>query len=350
MSQITYADAGVNIEAGNEAVRRIKDGVHSTFSPHVIGGLGGFGAMYDLKAALQDYDHPVMVQSIDGVGTKTIVARMANNFSTLGQDLLSACANDILVLGAKTLTMLDYVANDTLNPQTIETFVKGLCVACRDNHVSLVGGETAEMPDTYLPGEHDLVGVVTGVVDKARIIDGSRIQPGDVVLGVASSGLHTNGFSLARKLMFDVGQYQIDQHIEALGQTVADALLAPHINYANPVHALLDAGVDIKGMAHITGGGLLENVPRVLPDHVDVEIQLGSWPALPLFDLLCDLGKIGTDEAHRAFNMGIGWVMVMPESEQARCEAILAEWPDFPVYRIGQVVVGKGSVSLLSAC
>lgn len=340
MSQITYADAGVDIEAGNEAVRRIKSAVHSTFTSNVIGGLGGFGAMFDLAPIAKAYEHPVMVQSIDGVGTKTIVARMANQFDTLGHDLLSACANDILVLGAKTLTMLDYIANDKLDPAVIEVIVKGMADVCRDEGVALVGGETAEMPDTYLPGEHDLVGVVTGVVDKHKIIDGSQIKVGDKVLGLASSGLHTNGFSLARKLFFDVAKFDIHQHIDALGQTAADALLAPHINYAKPVHHLLDNGIEIKGMAHITGGGLIENVPRVLPEGCGVSIQLGSWPALPLFTLLCELGQLDHQEAYRAFNMGIGWVMIVSPEDVARVQAELGS---MPCYEIGEVIADSAS-------
>ncbi len=344
MSQVTYADAGVDIEAGNEVVRRIKSAVQATFSPHVIGGIGGFGAMFDLKSALSGYNHPVMVQSIDGVGTKTIVARMAGQFAHLGHDLLSACANDILVLGAKTLTMLDYVANDKLNPDTVETIVKSMAEACRVNGVSLVGGETAEMPDTYLPGEHDLVGVVTGVVELDAIIDGRTIAPGHVVYGLASSGLHTNGFSLARKLLFEVGGYAIDAELDTVGQTVAEALLAPHINYSSIVHAVLDAGVQVAGMAHITGGGVLENIPRVLPSGCGVNIALDSWSAPPLFARLCELGQLPIDEAYRAFNMGIGWVIVVAPEQVSALESVLAEQAEMPYYRIGEVVPAAQSV------
>ncbi len=341
MSQVTYADAGVDIEAGNEVVNRIKSSVQQTFSPHVMGGLGGFGAMYDLKAALADYQHPVMVQSIDGVGTKTIVARMAGQYGHLGHDLLSACANDILVLGAKTLTMLDYVANDKLNPDIVAQIVLSMAAACQQNGVSLVGGETAEMPDTYLPGEHDLVGVVTGIVEKDKIIDGRCIEPGHVVLGLASSGLHTNGFSLARKLIFEVGGYGIGDRLEPLQQTVAEALLAPHINYSQVVHAALAAKVEIAGMAHITGGGLLENIPRVLPQGCAVDIDRTSWTVPPLFTLLCELGQLPVTEAYRAFNMGIGWVMIVPPDQVNALESVLASDGDTTYYRIGQVVASS---------
>lgn len=341
MSKVTYADAGVDIEAGNEVVRRIKSSVQKTFSNHVIGGLGGFGAMYDLKSALADYDHPVMVQSIDGVGTKTIVARMAGQYGNLGHDLLSACANDILVLGAKTLTMLDYIANDKLNPDTVEKIVLGMAEACQQNGVSLVGGETAEMPDTYLPGEHDLVGIVTGVIDKNNIIDGSTIEPGYLVYGLASSGLHTNGFSLARKLMFEVGGYGINDWLAPLKQTVAEALLAPHINYSQVVHAVLDAEVKIAGMAHITGGGLIENLPRVLPQGCAVDVALDSWPEPPLFALLKKLGQIPVEEAYRAFNMGIGWVMIIAPDQATKLESILQHHGNMAYYRIGHIIASQ---------
>jgi len=344
---ITYEDAGVNIAAGNEAVARIKDHVKYTFSSHVMGGVGGFGAMYDLKAALVDYQHPIMVQSIDGVGTKAIVARMAERFDQLGYDLLSACANDILVFGAKTLTMLDYIANDKLDPAHIEVIVKGMSEACAQNGVSLIGGETAEMPDTYLPGEHDLVGIVTGVVEKNSIVDGRALQPGDVVMGFASSGLHTNGFSLARKLLFDVAGYEIHQQLPLLGCSVAEALLEPHINYAHPVHALLDAGVTIHGMAHITGGGLLENIPRILPAGTAVEIDTQSWVVPPLFKLLVKLGELPQEERYRTLNMGIGYVIIMPDDAVAEFETILKSFPAFEYQQIGRVIIGSQDVTLL---
>lgn len=344
---ITYESSGVNISAGNETVSRIKKPVAETFSSHVMGGIGGFGAMFDLKAALADYQHPVMVQSIDGVGTKAIVAKKAGFYKNLGHDLLSAAANDILVLGAKTLTMLDYIANDRLDPDVVETIVLSVCEACKANGVSLVGGEMAEMPDTYFPGEHDLVGVVTGVVDKDKIIDGRAVQVGDVVYGFASSGLHTNGFSLARKILFEVGGFDVDKHVLELGQTIGEALLMPHINYNNPVHAMIDAGCDIHGMAHITGGGLLENIPRVLPVGCAVDVELGSWKGLPIFDLMQQIGQVDQKEMFRTFNMGIGWVVIGPESLGEKAAAALADMPEFKLLPIGKVVAGEQVVSLV---
>ncbi|MEE3203767.1 MAG: phosphoribosylformylglycinamidine cyclo-ligase, partial [Candidatus Neomarinimicrobiota bacterium] len=279
-----YKAGGVDIDAGNEAVARIKDEVKTTFTSNVLTGLGSFGSLYDLKPILESYNNPVMVQSIDGVGTKTIIARKLKKFDTIGMDLLSACANDILVMGARPLTFLDYIANDKLKPDIIEEILSGMVKACKETGVSLVGGETAEMPDTYLPGEHDLVGVITGVMEKDKIITGESIKPGDLVLGLPSNGLHTNGYSLARKLFFEIGGYGVNDTIPELKKSVGLTLLEPHINYTNHVFAVLDKDINVKGIAHITGGGLVENIPRILPDDCGVEIQKGSWPILPVFD------------------------------------------------------------------
>lgn len=235
MTAIDYKAAGVDIEAGNEAVKRIKKAVESTFSPQVLTGIGSFGAMYDLKSIVSDYRHPVLVQSIDGVGTKMMVAKKMQKFDTIGMDLVSATTNDIIVLGAKPLTLLDYIANDQLKPEVIEQIVLGMVKACKENGISLVGGETAEMPGTYLPGEHDLVGIITGVVEKDEAILGKDIAEGDVVMAFSSSGLHTNGYSLARKLLFDVAGYTVETPLKELEQTVGEALLMPHINYTRPV-------------------------------------------------------------------------------------------------------------------
>jgi phosphoribosylformylglycinamidine cyclo-ligase len=311
MSKIDYKSAGVDIDAGNEAVDRIKDGVKSTFTSNVLTGLGSFGSLYDLKPILEKYDHPVMVQSIDGVGTKIIIARKLGKFDTIGIDLLSAAANDILVMGARPLTFLDYIANDKLKPKIVEEIVSGMVKACKETGVSLVGGETAEMPDTYLPGEHDLVGIITGVVEKDKIITGENIKYGDVVLGLPSNGLHTNGYSFARKLFFEIGKYDVNDTIPELEKSVGLTLLEPHINYTNHVFSVLDKGIDIKGVAHITGGGLVENIPRILPDGCGVEVQNGSWPVLPVFNVMQSIGNVDKNEMFRAFNMGIGMVLIV---------------------------------------
>jgi len=344
---IDYKSAGVNIEAGNEAVKRIKGSVESTFSDAVLTPIGSFGALYDLQSIMRDYQEPVLVQSIDGVGTKTIIARMMQKFDTLGMDLVSATANDIIVLGAKPLTLLDYIANDKLQPETVEALVNGMVKACRENHISLVGGETAEMPGTYLPGEHDLVGVITGVVEKSKVISGKTIQPGDTVFGFTSSGLHTNGYSLARKLLFDVHQFPIDRYVDELQKTIGEALLEPHINYTRPILQLLEKNTPIKGMAHITGGGLLENVPRILPNGCAVEIRKNAWPESPLFSLLCGLGKLPDHESYRTFNMGIGMVLIGDKNMFANTDFILKQYPEFQLYEIGTVIEGVRKVTLV---
>ena len=345
MDKVDYKSAGVNIDAGNEAVNRIKDGVKSTFTSNVLTGLGSFGSLYDLKPILDNYENPVMVQSIDGVGTKTIIARKLGKFDTIGIDLLSAAANDILVMGARPLTFLDYIANDKLNPKTIEEIVSGMVKACKNTGVSLVGGETAEMPDTYLPGEHDLVGIITGVVEKEKIITGENIKPGDVLLGLPSNGLHTNGYSFARKLFFEIGGYCVNDTIPELEKSIGLTLLEPHINYTNHVFATLDAGIDVKGIAHITGGGLVENIPRILPNGCGVEIQKGSWPNIPVFNVMQSIGDVDEDEMYRAFNMGIGMTFIVSSDDIGAVSGALKDLTD--VYEIGSVVNAENKVLLV---
>ena len=344
MGKENYKSAGVDIDAGNEAVNRIKDSVNSTFTSSVLTGLGGFGSLYDLKPILENYNNPVMVQSIDGVGTKTIVARKLGKFDTIGIDLLSAAVNDILVLGARPLTFLDYIANDRMKPVIIEEIMSGMVKACKDIGVSLVGGETAEMPDTYLPGEHDLVGVITGVVEKEKIITGENIKPGDVVLGLPSNGLHTNGFSFARKLFFEIGGYDVNNTIPELEKSVGLTLLEPHINYTNHVFAILNAGINVKGIAHITGGGLVENIPRILPDGCGVEIQKGSWPSVPVFDVMQSMGDVDEYEMFRVFNMGIGMTFIVTPDDVSAVKDVLKYLTE--VYEIGFIVSGKNKVVL----
>jgi len=344
MGKIDYKSSGVDIDAGNQSVDRIKDGVRSTFTSNVLNGLGSFGSLYDLTPILQNYKNPVMVQSIDGVGTKTIIARKLGKFDTIGIDLLSACTNDILVMGAKPLTFLDYIANDKLKPDIVEEIVSGMVKACRETSVSLVGGETAEMPDTYLPGEHDLVGIVTGVVEKDRIITGDTILPGDVVLGLPSSGLHTNGYSLARKLFFEIGGYNVHDTIPEFDKSVGLTLLEPHINYTNHVFAALDKDIKIKGVAHITGGGLVENIPRILPDECGVKIQKGSLPSLPVFDVMQSIGDVDENEMFRAFNMGVGMVFIVDRTDVNAVKSALSDLTK--VCEIGVVISGENEVIL----
>ena len=336
-----YKSAGVDINAGNKAVENIKKGVQSTFTTNVLTGLGGFGSLYDLKSIIDDYENPVLVQSIDGVGTKAIIARKLRKFNTIGVDLLSACANDILVMGARPLTFLDYIANDKLRPDIIEEMVNGMVDACLDTGVSLVGGETAEMPDTYLPGEHDLVGVITGVVEKNKIITGQAIHPSDVVLGLQSSGLHTNGYSLARKLFFEIGGYDVNDTIPELEKSIGLTLLEPHINYTNNIFSLLDKDIEVKGIAHITGGGLIENIPRILPDGCCVEIHKGSWPAVPIFNVMQSIGNVDENEMYHAFNMGIGMIIIAAPDQVNSIKKIV------DVHEIGFVFAGENQVNII---
>ena len=340
--KIDYKSAGVDIDAGNNAVELIKDKVKSTHSKEVLTGIGSFGSLFNLKDILIRYKEPVMVQSIDGVGTKTIIARKMNKFNTIGIDLLSACANDILVMGAKPLTFLDYIANDKLKPKIVAEIVEGMTHACRDTGVSLVGGETAEMPDTYLPGEHDLVGIITGIVDKEKIITGKNISPGDVLVGLPSNGLHTNGYSLAREIFFKRKAYNVDTYIDSLKSTVGEALLKPHINYTNHVFKVLEKNIEIKGIAHITGGGLTENIPRILPDNCSVKIKKETWPKLGLFSVLQNLGNVDEDEMYRAFNMGIGMVFIVNKNSIKNIRDTLESITQ--VYEIGEVIEGKNIV------
>ena len=336
-----YKSAGVDINAGNKAVENIKKSVRSTFTTNVLTGLGGFGSLYDLKSIIDDYENPVLVQSIDGVGTKAIIARKLRKFNTIGVDLLSACANDILAMGARPLTFLDYIANDKLRPDIIEEMVNGMVDACLDTGVSLVGGETAEMPDTYLSGEHDLVGVITGVVEKNKIITGQAIHPSDVVLGLQSSGLHTNGYSLARKLFFEIGGYDVNDTIPELEKSIGLTLLEPHINYTNNIFSLLDKDIEVKGIAHITGGGLIENIPRILPDGCCVEIHKGSWPAVPIFNVMQSIGNVDENEMYHAFNMGIGMIIIAAPDQVNNIKKIV------DVHEIGFVFTGENQVNIV---
>ncbi|HHF7345652.1 TPA: phosphoribosylformylglycinamidine cyclo-ligase [Legionella feeleii] len=347
MSSIDYKMAGVDVEAGNEAVRRIKQAVESTFSPQVLTGIGSFGALYDLKYLMQHYDHPVLVQSIDGVGTKMMVAKKMQKFDTIGIDLVSATTNDILVMGAKPLTLLDYIANDKLKPLIVEQIVKGIASACRNEGISLVGGETAEMPGTYLPGEFDLVGVVTGVVEKDKAILGKDICAGDLVLAFPSSGLHTNGYSLARKLLFDIAGYNVESRFQDFTHTIGEELLIPHLNYTQPILKILEKNLPIKGMAHITGGGLLENIPRILPSDCSVEIIKKQIPEQPLFNLLRKLGNLDDNQMYRTFNMGAGLVLFLAPEVLSSVQEVLLDFPSFPLYEIGHVVKGDRKVQLL---
>ncbi|MDE1161792.1 MAG: phosphoribosylformylglycinamidine cyclo-ligase [Acidobacteriaceae bacterium] len=341
---IDYKSAGVDIEAGNEAVRRMKQHVARTHSPAVLTGLGSFGSLFSLREATEGLANPVMVQSTDGVGTKTKVAVMAGRYEDLGRDLVAAVAGDIAVLGAKPLTFLDYLGVHKVEPHIIEELVRGMSDACAEAGIALVGGETAEMPAVYAPGELDVVGFITGVVDRTKLLDGSTTQAGDVVYGVQSTGLHTNGWSLARKLLFDVAGHGIhDTPAELGGKSLADVLLAPHANYVQPIRRALDTGLPIRGMAHITGGGLVENTPRVLPEGLGADININAWDGQPIFAMMQGLGNIDREEMHRVFNMGIGLAVIAPAGLLSELSAAFAP---FKVWEIGSITDAHTGVQL----
>ncbi len=336
MKKIDYKSAGVDIDAGNKSVDLIKNSVKSTFNKNVLTGIGSFGSLYNLKNIIAEYENPILVQSIDGVGTKTIIARKMKKYDTIGIDLVSACCNDITVMGALPLTFLDYIANDKLNPSIIKEIVDGMASACRENNIALVGGETAEMPDTYLSGEHDLVGIITGIVDENDIIDGSKIRKSDIVLGLPSTGLQTNGYSLARKLFFEVEEYNVSNAISGLDKSIGETLLEPSYVYNNYIQLLLQNKIQINGMAHISGGGLVENIPRILPSDCSVEIKKETWPVLPVFRTMQDIGNIDENEMYRTFNMGVGMVLIVSAEQKQKIFSMLKRKID--VYEIGNVV------------
>ena len=336
-----YKAAGVDIDAGNETVRRIKTLARSTFTPGVLSEIGSFGGLFRLDR--ERYQEPVLVSSADGVGTKLKVAFMTGRHDTVGADLVNHCVNDILVQGAEPLFFLDYLATGKLSPEVAEQVVAGIARACRENGCALVGGETAEMPGFYGAGEYDIAGFIVGVVERSKVIDGRGILPGDVLVGLSSAGLHTNGYSLARRVLFEMAGWTPDTFVEEIGTTVGDALLAPHRSYLKLVQPLLGRG-QVKGMAHITGGGLTENLPRVLPEGCAVEIDLRSWTVPPIFEVLQRRGGITTDEMFRAFNMGVGLVIVCTARDAQRVVNMLSQAGERNAIRLGFVVAGERSV------
>jgi phosphoribosylformylglycinamidine cyclo-ligase len=340
---ITYSDAGVSIDAANAAVERIKRLARGTFNARTLSEIGTFGGMFD--GAFPGMRSPVLVASADGVGTKLKVAFMTGIHDTVGRDLVNHCTNDILVQGARPLFFMDYVATGVLSPDVIVAVVEGIAAGCRENNCVLLGGETAEMPGFYAEGEYDVAGFIVGVVDREKVIDGHSIAPGDVALALPSSGLHTNGYSLARKLFFEVAGHAPDTRLDSLGSTIAEALLAPHKSYLRPLEGILDTGI-IKGLAHITGGGLLENVPRILPEGTAVEVRRGSWPVPPVFEVMREIGNVSEHEMYRTFNMGAGMVVVCSAAD---AETIVKHLDNLnePCYQIGRIIEGSRQVSLV---
>lgn len=343
MKPATYSDAGVDIDAATRATDKIKELARTTFNVRTLSEIGSFGGMFD--GAFPQMRQPVLVASADGVGTKLKIAFVTGIHNTIGRDLVNHCTNDILVQGARPLFFLDYIATGKLTPETVAAIVAGIADGCRENGCVLLGGETAEMPGFYADGEYDVAGFIVGVVDRERVIDGKSIVAGDIVLALPSVGLHTNGYSLARKLFFEIAGHEADTYLEELGSTIGAALLQPHVSYLRHLEGLLDSGA-IKGLAHITGGGLTDNIPRILPPGVAVEINRGSWPVLPVFDLMQRIGNIEDGEMFRAFNMGVGMVIICDSSEVPAIESHLGQLGE-ACYRIGRVVAGNQQVSFI---
>jgi phosphoribosylformylglycinamidine cyclo-ligase len=310
-----YKASGVDIDAGNEVVRRIRSLARGTHTPGVLSELGSFGGLFHLGA--RGYRDAVLVSSADGVGTKLRVAFMTGIHDTIGEDLVNHCVNDILVQGAQPLFFFDYLATGRLDPDVAVRIVEGLARACRDNGCALLGGETAEMPGFYADGEYDVAGFIVGAVERDRLVDGAGIVPGDRLIGLPSSGLHTNGYSLARSIVFDTLRLGVGDHVPELGMTVGEALLAPHRSYLPIVRPLLDWQV-VKGMAHITGGGITDNLPRVLPVGTDAVVRAGSWVVPPLFQWLERAGAVAREDMLRTFNMGIGLILVVGSGDADR--------------------------------
>ncbi len=338
----TYREAGVDIDCGNEAVELFKPLVAQTMRPEVLGTLGGFGSCFALD--VEKYKEPVLVSGTDGVGTKLAIAHKMGKHDTIGIDCVAMCANDILVSGAEPLFFLDYIAVGKLNPQQVAEIVKGIAEGCLQAGCTLIGGETPEMPGFYRPGEYDVAGFVVGAVERKKVIDGQTIMPGDVVVGLPATGLHSNGFSLARKIFFEVYNWSPERFVEELGCTLGEELLKPTRIYVQLVQQILQK-FSIKGMAHITGGGLLENPPRVLPSTCHLEITYGSWPVPAVFNLLAQGGQIETLEMLRTFNMGIGFVLILEAENGAQLVKWLKEMGE-EAYLLGQVVAGSPGVTI----
>jgi phosphoribosylformylglycinamidine cyclo-ligase len=332
-----YAQAGVDVDLGNLVKRRIQSRVKTTHGPEVLGKIDGFGGLF--APDFSGMREPVLVASVDGVGTKLKVAFAMNRHDTVGADLVNHCVNDIAVLGARPLFFLDYIGAEKLEPRVFDQLLSGFAKACRTAGCALIGGETAQMPGMYRKGEYDLAGCIVGVVDRAKMIDGSRIKPGDVVLGLPSNGLHTNGYSLARKVLFEKGRLKPGSRIPGLKHSLGEELLRVHKNY-QPLIAKLSPGI-VHGLAHITGGGLIDNLPRILPKSCDALIKTKSWQVPPIFRFLEQHGKIERTEMYQVFNMGVGMVAIVSENDSERARVILK------AHRIGTIVKGKGQTSLV---
>ena len=330
----TYKSAGVDVEEGQKAVALMKNAVKETFTKNVLTGLGGFGGLFELD--LEGINKPVLVSGTDGVGTKLKLAFMMDKHDTIGQDCVAMCVNDILCQGAKPLFFLDYLATGKLKAERAETIVTGIAKACKESGAALIGGETAEMPGFYDEGEYDLAGFVVGIVDKDKMITGEDIQPGDALVGIASSGVHSNGFSLARKIFFEQEKMKPEEHSLRLGKTIGEVLITPTKLYVKPLLSLMKT-VEIKGMSHITGGGFYENIPRMLPEGTGIEIKRDSFPVPEVFKMIGDLGKIDEEEMYKTFNMGIGMVLAVAKEDVEKTIKTLKDSGE-EAYYIGKVI------------
>ena len=338
---LTYASAGVSIDAQDDALKRIKPHLQSTHRPEVLSEVGNFGGLF----ALGEYEKPILVSSTDSVGTKLKVAFMTGRHDTVGFDIVAHCGNDILVQGAEPLFFLDYIGISKLHPEVIEQIVSGVAAGCREIGCALIGGEIAELSELYTMGEYDLAGTIVGVVEESQLITGGRIAPKDVLIGLGSLGLHTNGFSLARRIVFEVCGYGVNQYIPELGTTVGSALLAYHKSYVKSVLALREC-CDIKGIAHITGGGLSDNINRILPPNCCAEVRKGTWEIPPIFPFLQEKGEVDEAEMYHVFNMGVGMVLILPPSQIDTAIDSLRELGESPSL-IGEITRGEKSVRIV---
>ncbi|HXP17638.1 MAG TPA: phosphoribosylformylglycinamidine cyclo-ligase [Terriglobales bacterium] len=339
-SAITYADAGVDIDRANRTKKRIKYLAHKTFTRGVLSEIGGFGGLFAVDR--QKWVDPILVSSVDGVGTKLKIAFELDVHHTIGADLVNHCVNDIAVQGATPLFFMDYLATGKLEPEVAEKVIEGLAEACKHNGCALIGGETAEMPGFYPDGEYDLAGFIVGAVERERIITGKTVEVGDVILGLASNGLHTNGYSLASKLLFEVGKYTLDSYVNELKGKVGNELLKTHKSYWPAVKRLVD-GECVSAMAHVTGGGITENLPRVLPRGTAAVIEFGSWPVLPIFEHLQQLGNVPQEEMLRTFNMGMGMLLVVPSKKFKKAQTVLERVGE-KAFTVGRIVKGERKV------
>ncbi len=331
-----YADAGVNIALADAAKQRIRHHASRTFTPGVLGGIGGFGALFALDK--KKWKDPVLVSSADGVGTKLKVAMATGVHSTVGGDLVNHCVNDILVQGAEPLFFLDYLAMGKLDPNVVEQLVEGMSRACRKAGCALIGGETAEMPGFYPPGEYDLAGFIVGAVDRKKVLTGKNVKPGDTLIALPSSGLHTNGYSLARKLVFESARLKPDTYVAEIGNKIGAELLKPHLCYAPALKNILARGW-VSALAHITGGGIPGNLPRVLPSGVRAQVDLSSWPVPPIFKFLANVGNIETEELLQSFNLGVGMILIVPPAHVTSVESDLKRRRE-KFFRIGRIERG----------